>query len=153
SNILIDPLDQPHITDFGLAKRLHEDSELTLPGHLMGTPNFMAPEQAAGKHREIGPAADVYALGAILYFLLTGRPPFLAESFEATLEHVLHNDPLGPRLLNPAIPDDLETICLKCLAKEPRARYSDASALAEDLNRWLEGKPIFARPAGTLEKA
>jgi tetratricopeptide (TPR) repeat protein len=152
SNVLIDALDEPHITDFGLAKRLESVSDLTLPGEVLGTPNYAAPEQAAGRTTSIGPASDVYSLGAILYYALTGRPPFLAETLQETLRQVLDTDPVAPRLLHPKIPRDLETICLKCLTKEPGGRYPDAAKLAEDLERWRAGKPILARPAGRVEK-
>jgi len=152
SNILIDALDQPHITDFGLAKRLESASDLTLPGEVLGTPNYVAPEQAAGRNAEIGPTSDVYSLGAILYYSLTGRAPFLSETIQGTLRQVLETDPVAPRLLHPKIPHDLETICLKCLNKEPRGRYPDAAELAEDLARWRAGKPILARPAGQAER-
>ena len=152
SNVLIDALDQPHVTDFGLAKRLESVSDLTLPGEILGTPNYAAPEQAGGRTAEIGPASDVYSLGAILYYALTARPPFVAETLQETLRQVLDTEPVPPRLLRPGIPRDLETICLKCLNKEPRGRYRDAAQLAGDLERWMAGKPILARPAGYVER-
>jgi eukaryotic-like serine/threonine-protein kinase len=152
SNVLIDSLDQPRITDFGLAKRLQGDADLTLAGQVLGTPNFMPPEQAGAKRGALSTASDVYSLGAILFFLLTGRPPFQARTLEETLRQVLEAAPLAPRALNPAVPRDLEIICLKCLSKEPRARYGSAAALAEDLERWLAGDPILARPAGLPER-
>ena len=138
---------EPKITDFGLAKRLEESGSVgTQSGAVMGTPSYIAPEQAAGRNREIGPAVDIYALGAILYELLTGRPPFLGETPLDIILKVLHDDPLPLRRLKPDIPLDLETICLKCLEKQPSQRYPSAAALAEDLRRFLEGEPILARP-------
>jgi serine/threonine protein kinase/tetratricopeptide (TPR) repeat protein len=151
----------PRITDFGLAK-LTLDSPgqageegggaQTQSGALLGTPNYMAPEQASGKNKEVGPAADVYALGVILYELLTGRPPFLGETVLDTLEQVRSREPLPPHRLRPKLSRDLETICLKCLAKEPRKRYVSAAALAEDLNCYLSGAPIQARPIRAWER-
>jgi len=152
SNILMDPGGQPRITDFGLAKRLEFDSHITVTGQILGTPHYMPPEQAEGKRGEISTASDVYSLGAILYHLLTGRPPFIADSFEAVLAQLLHREPVRPRLLNPGIPRDLETICLKCLSKEPHRRYATAQALAEDLGHWRKGEPICARPVGAAER-
>ncbi|HEV3262915.1 MAG TPA: serine/threonine-protein kinase [Gemmataceae bacterium] len=152
SNILLDADDQPHVTDFGLAKRLGGDSGQTRTGAVMGTPSYMAPEQAAGKNRELGPACDVYSLGAVLYELLTGRPPFRSETPLDTLKHVLEQDPAPPRLLNPKIDDDLETICLKCLEKDPHRRYDSADALANDLNRYLSGDSITARSFNMIDR-
>jgi len=152
SNILIDPSGQPRITDFGLAKQMKGDSDLTVSGQVLGSPNFMPPEQAAGKRLQIGPPSDVYSLGAIVYYLLTARPPFIAESMTGTLQQVVNNDPPSPRLLNPGIPRDLETICLKCLEKSPVRRYGTAKDLVDELGRFLEGKPILARAAGRAEK-
>ncbi len=150
ANVLIDSRDRPHVTDFGLAKRLSSTLDLSVAGTVFGTPNFAAPEQLAGKGSAAGPAVDVYSLGAVLYYLLTGRAPFLAETLEETLSLVLNTQPVRPRLLNPKVPADLETICLKCLRREPHARYHSALALAQDLERWLSGKSILARPAGRL---
>jgi predicted Ser/Thr protein kinase len=152
SNILLDSLDEPHITDFGLAKRLGAASDYTRSGAIMGTPSYMAPEQAAGKTKELGPACDVYGLGAVLYELLTGRPPFRSETPLDTVRHVLEQDPAPPRLLNPKVDRDLETICLKCLQKDPRQRYASAEALAEDLNRYLIGESITARSFNMIDR-
>ncbi len=148
SNVLIDPFDQPRVTDFGLAKRLHHDSELTLSGQVLGSPNYMSPEQAAAKRGLVGRRSDVYSLGAILYHLLTGRPPFVGETLTDTLHEVLNTEPVSPRLLNPSVPRDLETLCLKCLEKEPARRYQTAQALADDLDRFLNAEPIRARRIG-----
>ncbi len=159
ANIIIDARDQPRITDFGLAKRLDRDSpstlnpQLTCSGQVLGAPGYMPPEQAAGKHAETGVPSDVYALGAILYHLLTGRPPFLSETLHEILRQVQTESPPPMRALNPAVPRDLETICLKCLRKTPRERYPSAAALAEDLRRWLAGEPILARSPGPIERA
>jgi WD40 repeat protein len=141
----------PKITDFGLARRT-DDAGQTATGDVLGTPSYMAPEQAAGGGKAAGPAADVYALGAILYELLTGRPPFQTATALETLRLVREQEPVSPRRLNPAVPRDLETICLKCLEKESARRYDDASALAEDLRRFQEGKPVRARPVGPFER-
>jgi tetratricopeptide (TPR) repeat protein len=136
------------ITDFGLAKQLDIEEGVSLSGEVKGTPSYMAPEQAAGKTREVGPATDVYALGAILYELLTGRPPFKAATARATVAQVLEQEPVAPGRLHPKLPRDLETICLKCLEKDLCRRYATAEALAEDLRRFLAGEPILARPVG-----
>src|SRR5204862_362111 len=136
----------PKITDFGLAKRLGEASQ-TQTGQVLGTPNYMAPEQARGQSKAIGPAADVYALGAILYQLLTGRPPFQGVTSVDTIMQVLHEEPVPPRRLQPRVPADLETVCLKCLAKEPRQRYPSALDLAEDLRRFQAGPGAWRGPA------
>lgn len=147
-NVLIDQAGQPKITDFGLAKRIHGDSNLTATGQVLGTPSYMSPEQAGGLLDEIGPATDVYALGAVLYCLLTGRPPFQAAHVLDTLLQVMHREPVSPRELNPAVDRDLETLCLKCLDKEPGRRVASAWELSEELGRYLDGKPIRARPIG-----
>lgn len=146
SNVLIDAEDRPQITDFGLAKRAHSRSDLTDTGQVVGTPSYMPPEQAWPGTGEIGPASDVYSLGAILYELLTGRPPFRAATVMDTLMQVLDTEPASPRLLNNKVPRDLETICLKCLAKDPQRRYRTARELQEELDRFLTGQPIKARP-------
>jgi WD40 repeat protein len=140
----------PKIIDFGLARRL-DDVRMTQTGLVLGTPSYMAPEQA--RRGPVGPAVDVWALGAILYELLTGRPAFLAESVESTLAQVVHEDPLPPRRLHPKVPRELETICLKALAKEPSHRYAGATELADDLRRFLDGQPILARPPSLLYRA
>jgi eukaryotic-like serine/threonine-protein kinase len=158
SNVLIDSDGEPHITDFGLAKRLSNselgtrNAELTVTGQLLGSPNYMPPEQADCTRGEVTVASDVYSLGAILYHLLTGRPPFVAETLEDALRQLLNTEPVSPRLLNGRVPRDLETICLKCLNKEPVRRYGSAQALAEDLAHWRAGEPIVARPVNSAEK-
>jgi eukaryotic-like serine/threonine-protein kinase len=152
ANVLVDTNDQPHVTDFGLAKRFDDDSELTLTGQMVGSPNYMPPEQAAGKRRTASRRTDVYALGATLYHALTGRPPFVGEGLADTVQQVLHVEPLSPRVLKPSVPADLETICLKCLEKEPSKRYATAQLLAEELARFLEGKPVLARPVSRVAK-
>jgi tetratricopeptide (TPR) repeat protein/tRNA A-37 threonylcarbamoyl transferase component Bud32 len=143
---------EPKISDFGLAKRLDGDDQQTRSGAIMGTPSYMAPEQAAGRVREIGAAADIYALSAILYELLTGRPPFKGATVWDTVEQVRTREPAPPSQLQAKVPRDLETICLKGLRKDPRQRYASAGALADDLQRFLDGKPILARPAGRAER-
>jgi WD40 repeat protein len=152
ANILLDPTGNPRVTDFGLAKKIQGDSGLTGSGQIMGTPSYMPPEQAGGKRGEVGPPADVYALGATLYALLTGRPPFQAATSMDTVLQVISDEPVAPRRLNASIPLDLETICLKCLEKEPARRYSSAAALAQELTRFLAGEPILARPIGAPER-
>ncbi len=153
ANILIDHNGQPRVTDFGLAKKTESDSALTGTGQILGTPAYMPPEQAGGKEGEVGPLADVYSLGAVLYCLLTGRPPFQAASPMDTLLQVLGSDALPVRQLVPTTARDLETICDKCLNKDPSKRYGSAKDLSEDLRRFLENEPILARPAGWVERA
>jgi eukaryotic-like serine/threonine-protein kinase len=143
----------PKIADFGLAKRTDEESSQTQSGSILGTPSYMAPEQAEGKTREIGPAVDIYALGAILYELLAGRPPFKAGNPIDTVRQVIEQEPVPPRQLEPRVPYDLETICLKCLEKDPARRFATAAELADDLHRFAEGDPILARPTPAWERA
>lgn len=160
ANILLDgpkdaPLQEcvPKITDFGLAKRLEGDSSQTRDGLIMGTPNYMAPEQAAGKVKEVGPKADIHALGAMLYEMLTGRPPFRGETLMDTIGQVLNTEPLPPKHLQLDVHHDLQTICLKCLEKDQEKRYQTAGELAEDLQRYLSNEPIHARPTPWWERA
>ena len=152
SNILLDERGEPYVTDFGLAKRVEGDSEMTVSGAILGTPPYMAPEQASGRRGAVTTATDVYGLGAILYALLTGRAPFRGESVAEILEQVREQPPEPPSKINPRTPRDLEIICLKCLEKEPWRRYASAQALADDLGRYVAGEPITARPAGTFER-
>ncbi len=150
-NILLTKDDQPQVTDFGLGKRLATGDQLTMTNQVLGTPAYMPPEQAQGKVDQVGPAADIYSAGATLYCLLTGRPPFQAATVVETLRQVVEEEPVSPRLLNSAIPRDLETICLKCVQKAAERRYSTAGKLASDLRRFLNGEPIKARPVGVFE--
>ena len=152
TNILFTRDGIPKITDFGLAKRLDEDDGQTQSGQVMGSPSFMAPEQARGAGRAVGPLADVYSLGAILYEMLTGRPPFKGSSPLETLSLVVRVEPVPPTILRPNLARDLETICLKCLSKEPQKRYLSAADLAADLDRWLAGSPIQARRVRLVER-
>jgi WD40 repeat protein/tRNA A-37 threonylcarbamoyl transferase component Bud32 len=151
-NVLLEKDGRPRVADFGLAKQVMGDSHLTVSGQLIGTPSYMSPEQAAGKTHDVGPAADIWALGAILYCLLIGRPPFHAASSVETLKQVLEREPVPPRQLNANVDRDLDTICLKCLRKEPQQRYASALALAEDLHRFLAKEPILARPVGRAQR-
>jgi WD40 repeat protein/tRNA A-37 threonylcarbamoyl transferase component Bud32 len=153
ANVLIDGSDRVRITDFGLAKRVGSDADLTTTGQVIGTPKYMSPEQAAAQHALIGPASDVYALGSILYELLTGRAPFRSDSAIDILRQIQEDDPVRPQLLNARLPKDLETICLKCLEKEPRRRYASAQDLADELGRYLRGEPIKARPLSRTTRA
>ena len=152
ANVLLATDGEPKVADFGLAKRLDEGSDLSRTGTILGTPHYMAPEQAEGRMKDVGPPSDVWSLGAILYELLTGRPPFKAENVRAVLDQVIKQEPIPPRKLEPHVPVDLETICLKCLHKEQVRRYTSAADLAEDLRRFLAGEPIQARPVGWVER-
>src|SRR6516162_160264 len=153
ANVLLTGTGVAKVADFGLAKLLDVEQGHTRTGAVLGSPSYMAPEQAAGKARAIGPATDVYALGAILYELLTGRPPFLGASVLETLDQVRTHDPAPPQALQPTVPDDLATICLKCLEKDPAARYPSAAALARDLDLFLGGEAIAARKLTLWDQA
>jgi len=153
SNILLDEKGEPHVTDFGLAKCVENDSGLTQTGLVLGTPSYMAPEQVSGHRGQVTTSADVYGLGAVLYKLLTGRPPFQAESVYETLRQVREQEPVPPSACGMRVDRDLEAICLKCLEKDPRGRYASAEALATDLDRWRAGEPIAVRPIGPVERA
>ncbi len=153
ANILLTADGTPKIVDFGLARHLDAGPALTQSGTRMGTPSYMAPEQVIGKAGTIGPAADIYALGALLYEMLTGKPPFRGATATETERQVVHDEPVPPSRLNTKVPRDLETICLKCLSKEPRRRYPSAAALADDLRRFGQGRPIQARPVGWGERS
>jgi tetratricopeptide (TPR) repeat protein len=152
ANILVNAEGQPHVTDFGLARRVEAGSDITLSGAILGTPSYMAPEQASGRRGLITTATDVYGLGAILYALLTGQAPFVGDSVADTLEMVREQPPQRPRKLNTKAPRDLEVICLKCLEKDPTRRYTSAQAVADDLRSWLESRPIVARPVGVVTR-
>jgi serine/threonine-protein kinase len=151
ANILLAADGRPKITDFGLARRLGDDSDWTRTGTIVGTPDYMAPEQTRGQAQDAGHLVDQHALGAILYELLTGRPPFRGATPSDTIEQVRTQEPVPPTRLRPGVPRDLETICLKCLQKEAQRRYVDAEALADDLDRFLDGRPVLARPVSTVE--
>jgi serine/threonine-protein kinase len=153
ANILLTADGTPKVADFGLARSFEGEVALTLSGARIGTPSYMAPEQVIGKTGTTGPAADIYALGALLYEMLTGRPPFRGETASETERQVIGEEPVSPARLNPKVPPDLETICLKCLSKEPERRYASAAALADDLRRFGEGRPIQARPVGWPERS
>jgi serine/threonine-protein kinase len=152
-NVLLTADGTPKITDFGLARHFDGEGNLTLSGVRIGTPSYMSPEQASGRPSAVGPAADIYSLGAILYEMLTGRPPFRAETPSETQRQVITEEPVPPARLNAKVPRDLETICLKCLRKDPARRYESAGALSEDLQRFLKREPIVARPIGWLERS
>src|SRR5437899_3674712 len=151
-NILLDAKGEPHLTDFGLARLLETESTITRTLEVMGTPSYMAPEQAAGETTKLNKATDIYGLGAVFYQLLTGHPPFAGGTSWETIRLLLDTEPRQPRLLNPKIARDLSTICLKCLEKDPKRRYSSALALAEDLEHWLKHEPIQARRTGILAR-
>ncbi len=151
-NILLDAKGEPHLTDFGLARLIESESTVTRTMEVMGTPSYMAPEQAVGNNAAVSSATDVYGLGAVLYQLLTGQPPFAGGTTYETIKLLLDTEPRQPRLLNPKIDRDLSTICLKCLEKDPKRRYSSALALAEDLERWLKNEPILARHTGIFTR-
>ena len=151
-NILLDAKGEPHLTDFGLARLVESESSVTHTLDVLGTPSYMAPEQAVGNNAAVGSVTDVYGLGAVLYQLLTGHPPFAGGTTYETIKLLLDTEPRQPRLLNPKIDRDLSTICLKCLEKDPKRRYSSALALAEDLERWLKHEPIQARHTGIFAR-
>src|SRR5438128_1785309 len=152
-NILLDQKGEPHLTDFGLARLVETESTVTRTLEVLGTPSYMAPEQAAGNNAQLTSATDVYGLGAVLYQLLTGHPPFAGSTTYETVRMVLETQPRQPRLCNPKVDRDLETICLKCLEKEPAKRYASAQALAEDIERFLRDEPIRSRRSSRLEHA
>jgi len=152
SNVLVDEAGRPRVTDFGLAKCLDDPTRLTTTGDVLGTPRYMAPEQIEGERGKAGPATDVYALGVMLYEALTGGPPFLAGTVAEMALKVLREDPRPPRALRPDLPEDLDTIAMHCLEKDPQRRYPEAGALAEDLDRHLTGRPILARPLRAPER-
>src|SRR5438552_3242013 len=149
-NILLDQKGEPHLTDFGLARLVETESTMTRTLDVLGTPSYMAPEQATGNNAAVSSVTDVYGLGAVLYQLLTGQPPFAGGATYETIKLLLDTEPKKPRLLNPKIHRDLSTICLKCLEKDPKRRYSSALALAEDLERWLKYEPIVASHTGIV---
>jgi serine/threonine-protein kinase len=147
-NILVDKNGEPHLTDFGLARLLEQKSTITHSSDVLGTPSYMSPEQATGRAKELTPAADVYALGAVFYHMLTGQPPFAGNTTYETIRMMLDSEPRNPRLLNPKVGRDVSAICLKCLEKDPQRRYPAAAGLAEDLEHWLKHEPIRAKRSG-----
>jgi len=149
-NILLDQKGEPHLTDFGLARLIETESTVTRTLEVLGTPSYMAPEQAVGNNEAVSSVTDVYGLGAVFYQLLAGQPPFAGGTTYETIKLLLDTEPRQPRALNPKLDRDLSTICLKCLEKDPKRRYSSAVALAEDLERWLKHEPILARHTGIL---
>src|SRR5947209_8343443 len=151
-NILLDAKGEPHLTDFGLARLLETESSVTQTLDVLGTPSYMAPEQAVGNNAAVSSATDVYGLGAVLYQLLTGHPPFAGGTTYETIKLLEDTEPRPPQLLNPKVDRDLSTICLKCLEKDPKGRYSSALALAEDLEHWLKHEPILARRTGIFAR-
>src|SRR5216117_1657216 len=151
-NILLDAKGEPHLTDFGLARLLETKSTVTHTMDVLGTPSYMAPEQASGRNEQLTSATDVYGLGAVFYQLLTGHPPFAGGTTFETVRLVLDTEPRNPRLWNPKVDRDLATICLKCLEKDPKRRYASALALAEDLEHWLRHEPIRARHSGVFTR-
>ncbi len=150
SNVILDSSGEPNICDFGLARPLDESNSLTATGQVLGTPGYMAPEQA-GSNAIIGPTTDVYGLGSLFFHLLTGRAPFVGSGWLAVINQVLHSEPISPRLLNPAVTEDLAAVCLKCLRKAPSDRYRSANELVQELGRFLRGEPTLVRPTGTWE--
>src|SRR4029077_8532305 len=151
-NILLDAKGEPHLTDFGLARLVESESTVTRTLEVLGTPSYMAPEQAEGENEAVSSATDVYGIGAVLYQLLTGQPPFAGGTTYETIKLLLDTEPRQPRLLNPKIDRDLSTICLKCLEKDGKRRYPSALALAEDLEHWLKHEPILARHTGIFAR-
>src|SRR5258705_3796637 len=151
-NILLDKTGEPHLTDFGLARLVESESTVTRTLEVLGTPSYMAPEQAVGNNAQLTSATDVYGLGAVLYQLLTGHPPFAGGTTYETMKLLLDTEPRQPRLLNPKVDRDLSTICLKCLEKDPKRRYASALSLAEDLEHWLKHEPIRARRTGLFTR-
>src|SRR6476469_3256605 len=151
-NILLDAKGEPHLTDFGLARLVESESTVTRTMEVLGTPSYMAPEQAVGNNAAISGVTDVYGLGAVLYQLVTGQPPFAGGTTYETIRLLCETEPRNPRVLNPKVDRDLSTICLKCLEKDPKRRYSSALALAEDLDRWLKHEPIVARHTGVFTR-
>ena len=151
-NILLDRHGEPHLTDFGLARLIEQESTVTNSFDVLGTPSYMSPEQAAGRVKELTAATDVYSLGAVFYQMLTGQPPFVGGTTYETIRLVLETEPRSPRMVNPKVDRDLSTICLKCLEKDPKKRYETAAALADDVERWRRHEPIRARHIGVLAR-